>query len=289
MRRRAFLVLVSCILVPLPLAGLLFAAMRQPTPPAPQQTALIPVLPLDARRDLPTYERVCTADADCDPPLGCLQIQSEFRSECTDSRCMEDKDCPDEFACLSLKTQAGQRMVRRCSLVGERKEGERCAVLARSHRLGCARGLLCQAGWCGRPCQLEDPTSCPTGFFCSEGSDGPPSCLPTCEGRSCPEGQQCLPHAGGSSLCMRVIGPDCRKEPCPEDHLCRVMAPPQRPWEVRTECMQLCDRESPCPQGTICVRYECRRTCDPHAPSTCGPGLICGQRIPSDPWYCLPG
>jgi hypothetical protein len=289
MKWRALLVVLPCVLLPLPLAGLLVVAMRPSAPPSPQQTALIPLLPLDVRGSLPTYEHDCMTDEDCDPPLGCLRINSEYRSECTDSRCMEDKDCPDEFACIPVKTRKSQRLVRRCSLVGDRKEGEKCDVLARSHRLGCARGLLCQAGWCGRPCQLEDPTSCPTGFFCSEGREGPPSCLPTCEGRSCPEGQQCLPDEGGSSLCQQVVGPDCRKNSCPKDYDCRLMTPPQRPWEVRTECRQGCDRKIPCPGGTVCIRYECRRTCDPQNPSTCGPGLTCGQLNPSDPWYCLPG
>ena len=291
MRWRTFLILLPCILLPLPLVGLVFMAMWQPAAPAPREMNLIPILTQDVRRALPTYERVCNTDANCDAPLGCLRIESELRSECTDSRCMTDEDCPEAFSCIALKTRSGKSLVRRCSLAGERKEGEMCDSLATSLRLGCARGLHCQAGWCGRPCRPDDQSSCPTGFFCSEGSDGPPSCLPTCEGRSCPEGQQCTPDEGGASYCMRMSGPDCRQRQnrCPKDHACRVMSPPQRPWDVRTECRQLCDRKSPCPEGTVCLLFECRKVCTPQDPSTCGPGLTCGQRISSDPWYCLPG
>jgi hypothetical protein len=260
-----------------------------PATPGPRETNLIPMLPDDVRRAMQTYERVCNTDADCDSPLGCLRIESEWRSECTDSRCMEDKDCPDGFACLPVKTRSGKTLVRRCSLIGSRGEGEMCDVLARTLRLGCARGLLCQAGWCGQPCRLDAPSSCPAGFFCSEGTEAPPSCLPTCKGRSCPEGQQCLSLDGGASLCRQVQGLDCRKNPCPKDQVCRLISPPQRPWEVRTECRQECDMKTPCPEGTTCIRYECRETCDPQHPSTCGPGRTCGQYSPWDPWYCLGG
>lgn len=289
MRRRILLVALPCILIPLPLVGLILMAMSRQATPAPSETAVLPVLSLDVRRTLQTYERDCSSDADCDPPLGCFRIESELRSECTDSRCMEDKDCPEGFTCLAFKTRSGKALVRRCSLIGERKEGELCDPLATSLRLGCARGLLCQAGWCGRPCGTDDLSTCPTGFFCSEGREGPASCLPTCEGRSCPEGQQCTPDEGGASFCMRTIGPDCQHTRCPDDHVCRLMSPPQRPWEVRTECRQLCDKKSPCPEGTVCLRYECRRACDPREPSTCGPGLTCAHEYPSDPWYCMPG
>jgi hypothetical protein len=291
MRWRVLLLVLSCVLLPLPLVGLVFMTMQRPQVPTSLETKthLVPMLPMDALRALPTYGRLCNADANCDPELGCLLIESELRSECTDSRCMEDKDCPEGFSCLALKTRSGKAMVRRCSLIGDRKEGEACELLARSLRLGCARGLFCQAGWCGRPCQPDDPSNCPSGFLCSDGRDGPPSCIPTCKGRSCPEGQQCTPDEGGASFCMQVHGPDCRVTRCPEKHVCRLMSPPQRPWEMRTECRRRCDATKPCPEGTVCLDYECRQTCDPQAPSTCGPGLICGQYKPSDPWYCLPG
>lgn len=291
MKWRVPLIALGCALLPLPLLGLVYMALRPPPPPRPMETRanLIPALSLEVLRPLPTYGRLCTTDADCDPQLGCLHIESELRSECTDSRCMDDKDCPEDFTCLAFKTRSGKSLVNRCSLIGERKEGELCEPLARSVRIGCMRGLLCQEGWCGRPCQLDDPSSCPTGSFCAEGSEGLPSCLPTCEGRACPEGQQCTPDTGGASFCSQVHGPDCRETPCGKDQLCRLSSPPQRPWEIRTECRQLCDFKSPCPEGFVCLRYECRKACDPQGPPTCGPGLVCGQYKPSDPWYCISG
>jgi hypothetical protein len=291
LKSRALLLALLCIILPIPLVGLVLMASHPPRTPRPQaETRLIPMLPLDARRALPTYARNCNTVADCDPPLGCLFIQSELRAECTDSMCMKDEDCPEEFSCVSVKTQNGKALVRRCALVGHRKEGENCEMLALTHHLGCERGLQCQEGWCGRPCQLDDPSSCPTGFFCAEGREGPPSCLPTCKGRSCPEGQRCLRAAGGASVCRQLDGPDCTMNPCPEGHKCKLLSPPQRPWEMRTECRQGCDFETPCPEGLVCYRFECRKVCDPQGSSICGPGQRCGQRSPMDPgYYCLPG
>lgn len=291
MKWRVLLLILPCIVLPLPLVGLVLVAMQRPQAPTPLETKthLLPMLPVDALRALPTYGRLCNTDANCNPPLGCLFIESELRSECTDSRCMEDKDCPEGFSCLDHKTRSGKALVRRCSLIGERKEGETCEPLARSLRLGCARGLLCQEGWCGRPCRPDAPSSCPTGSFCADGRNGPPACIPTCKGRSCPEGQRCTSDEGGASFCALPPDPDCRETPCAKDHFCRLMSPPQRPWELRTECRRKCDSKKPCSEGYVCLRYECRQACDPHAPASCGPGLMCGQYKPSDPWYCMAG
>lgn len=101
------------------------------------KTSLIPVLSLDIRRDLETYGRLCNTEADCDPPLGCLFLESELRAECTDSMCMRDEDCPEEFSCVS--------------------------PLALTHHLGCERGLHCQEGWCVR----RSPTD--PGYYCLPG------------------------------------------------------------------------------------------------------------------------
>lgn len=288
---RALLLALSCVLLPIPLVGLVLMTSQLLRVPIPQaETSLIPMLSLDARRGLPTYARSCNTEADCAPPLGCLFIESELRAECTDSRCMKDEDCPEEFSCVPVKTRSEKALVRRCALVGQRQEGESCEVLALTQHLGCARGLRCQEGWCGRPCELDDPSSCPTGFFCAEGHEGPPSCLPTCKGRPCPEGQRCLRASGGAAVCRQLEGPDCTKTPCPEGHQCKLLSPPQRPWELRTECRRSCDFQTPCPQGFVCYHFECRQECDPQGTSTCGPGQICGQRSPTDPgYYCLPG
>ena len=249
---------------------------------------LIPVLPKDVRRTLPTFERDCSQDSDCDPPLGCF-IQRETRLHmCLDSKCETDAQCQPDEACVPLKTDSGRAVVRLCSLVGARQEGERCATLPHVPEEGCARGLLCQR-YCGRPCRLGDATSCPAGFSCSEGRQGPPSCLPTCEGLTCPEGMTCTSHGWGASHCARRIGPGCQERACPERHTCRLVEPPSRPWEFRTECFRQCDYRTPCPDGFFCHQFDCMKSCDPQAPGTCGPGLVCGRYHPAQPWFCIPG
>jgi hypothetical protein len=287
-RWRLVLTALSCLLLPLPLAGLLLISMSGPVTPAQRGPSLISMLSADARRALPTYDRACDTDADCDAPLGCLMTGSLRFKLCTDSTCATDQDCPENFSCVTLKTHGGKALVRTCSLMGERKEGERCRVLPTASRLGCERGLLCQ-GWCGRPCRLGEPSSCPEGFFCSEGPRGPPSCLPTCEGRTCPEGQQCLSRGSNASVCTEWVSEDCRRSPCPEGHFCKVLETPSRPWELRTECMRLCGKDTPCSEGFVCIDYQCRRACDPEHPASCGPGATCERNHPDDPWSCLPG
>ncbi len=291
MRWRIPLDVLTCILVLLPMGGLLFVAMLPRGRPAAQEAVILPVLSLDVRRSLLTYQRDCRSDADCEPPLGCFMAGHSGVSYCTDSTCAQNTDCLEGFACIPLKSTTGKSLVRRCSLVGHRKEGEVCRVPAHGLEDACEQGLSCQ--WrCGRLCRLNDPAGCPDGFFCLEGREGPPSCMPTCEGRPCPAGQQCIPRGieeDGVSVCGRVEGPDCRRDSCPRGQYCDVFEVPQRPWEVRTRCMQLCKKESDCPEESTCLAHQCRKPCDPREPSACGPGLTCGHYQPADPWYCIPG
>jgi hypothetical protein len=288
MLRRMLLVALACVFLLLPLVWLMSIAMLRASPQEGYAEKLLPMLPLNVQQLLPTYMRECQTDADCDPQLGCLVADGTSLQMCLDSTCETDKQCDDGFSCVPLKTVSGKSIVRTCALVGERKEGERCNVFPLVREDGCERGLLCQKR-CGRPCRLDDPSTCPVGFFCSDGKEGPPSCLPTCEGRSCPEGLQCLKRGRGSSICARVHGEDCRMNPCPDKQLCRVLETPQRPWELRTECRRLCLKDFPCPVGDVCVDSECRKACEPQAPETCDTGLTCGRHHPLDPWYCIPG
>jgi hypothetical protein len=286
--RRVLLVTLVCTLLLLPLVGLLSVTLLRTTPRDRWSEKLIPMLAPDVRQALRTYRRDCHTDADCEPPLGCLVKNSSPLHMCLDSTCETDRQCDEGFSCLPFKTVEGKAIVRTCALVGERKEGERCTVLPAVQHDGCEPGLLCQ-GRCGRPCRLDEPSTCPDGFFCSEGREGPPSCLPTCKGRPCPEGLKCLKRGSGASVCARVLGEDCRKNPCPEKHACRVLEPPQRPWELRTECRRFCDEDFSCPEGSFCLEYECRKSCDPQAAGSCGPGLTCGRHHPLDPWFCIAG
>ncbi len=285
--RRILVTLGICVLV-LPLMWILSRVGPSAIKPEERLQNLIPVLPKEVRRALPTFDRDCDRDADCDPPLGCF-VRGESRlSMCMDSKCETDMQCPEDMACVPLKTIAGAAMVRLCSLVGERKEGEQCTVLPLLPQEACARGLLCQ-GRCGRPCRLGDAESCPEGFRCSEGREGPPSCLPTCDDRTCPEGLTCMPRGRGTSTCSRVTGPDCRSESCPEGHWCLILEPPDRPWDLRTECKRMCGGDVLCPEGFFCHQLSCMKSCDPQRPDTCGPGLVCGHYHPEDPLYCIPG
>ncbi len=288
MLRRVLLGAFACFVLLSLWGWMFFVATSRSHQPAWQDSRLIPMLSPEARRSLLTYMRKCDTDADCESPLGCFVKNSSPFHVCLDSTCETDQQCDEGFSCVPLKTASGKALVRICSLIGERKEGERCGVLPAVREDGCARGLLCQRR-CGRPCRLDDPSTCPVGFFCSEGREGPASCLPTCKGRPCPEGFQCLPRGRGASVCARVQGDDCRKNPCPEKHACRVLEPPQRPWELRTECRRLCDDDFSCPEGSFCHEYECRKPCEPRAPEACGPGLTCGRYHPLEPWYCIPG
>ena len=288
MLRRILLVALASALLLLPLVWLMTIAIPWMNTQGRQSEKLIPMLSPDVRQSLLTYRRDCRTEADCEPPLGCLIKSFSPLHMCVDSTCETDAQCDEGFSCVPLKTTSGKAIVRTCSLVGERKQGERCRILPAVQHDGCERGLLCQ-GRCGPPCWMDDPSSCPSGFFCSESRSGPPSCLPTCQGRPCPEGLECLPRGKGVSVCARVQGEDCRKTPCPEKHVCRVLEPPQRPWELRTECRHLCDEDSPCPEGSFCLNYECRKPCDPQAAESCGPGRTCGRHHPLDPWYCIAG
>ena len=276
------------ILIPLPLVWLLWLTWQKPQQPSPVAT-FIPMLQPDHRRALLTYQRDCHSDAECDPPLGCISSSISQARYCTDSMCETDAQCPDGFACAPLKTLEGNRFVRACTLIGERKEGERCAVLPSNLQEGCTQGLLCQ-GRCGRPCQLDNPSSCPEGFFCSEGRQGPASCLPTCEGRMCPEGQQCISQGRRGSICATVHGEDCLQQPCPEGQKCVTLEPFHRPGEAWRECRQPCGgtSDSPCPEGTVCHLYQCIKTCEPEAVSSCEPGFTCTRRHDTEPWRCIP-
>lgn len=253
-----------------------------------QGANIVPMLTREERHRLLTYERDCRTDADCEPPLRCFFNDRISRSFCTDSKCMTDLQCPEDFACRTFDADNGKDRVRGCSLVGIRKEGESCRRLPDTRKYGCGRGLFCQAR-CGRPCRLEDASSCPAGFFCDDGPDGP-SCLPTCEGRTCSEGQRCVALWGRVSICARIHGPDCELTSCPEGLKCEVYDHLPPADELWMECLHGCGgkEDPPCPEGSACYLYRCRKSCDPQGPPVCAPGFVCGRQEPSQPWVCLP-
>ncbi len=280
-----------CILLPLPLVGLLSIPLLGPDlgqPHAPRPN-VVPMLTPGERQGLRTYKQECRTDADCDQPLRCFFNMLVQHSYCSDSTCMTDEDCPEGLTCQTWATRSGKSQLRICSVVGVRKEGEVCLLLPREREDGCERGLVCRDR-CGRPCRLEDPSTCPDGSFCEDDPSGP-SCQPTCEGRSCPEGQRCVSRGGRISICAQVLGQDCQLNACPQGQVCSVHEYPEHAHSVWMDCLQPCDMQGDptcCPEGTVCHLYRCRKSCTPEDPSVCGSGFKCGHR-PGEPWTCIPG
>jgi hypothetical protein len=295
MKWRMLLALLSGLLLVLPLAWLSFTVLfgSGTNTSTPQGKTLVPMLSPEERQRLLTYERDCETDADCEPPLRCFFSTRSMSRYCTDSRCVTDLQCKEGFVCRTQTTTRGEAPLRVCSLVGSRKEGEECLEHASSADYACEKDLLCQ-GRCGRPCQMEEPSSCPEGFFCHGGTDGP-SCLPTCEGRTCPEGQRCVvldrPRLQDRhvSLCARMYGQDSGQNPCPQGQRCVQRDYPEHPGSVWMECISPCGGGAPpCPEGTVCAMSQCLESCTPEDPSTCTPGFVCHRKTDQEPWRCVP-
>lgn len=287
---RTLLVALLGLALPLPLAWLLYTSLLGHTAgegSLPPGVRPLPMLTLEERLRLPTYERNCRSDADCDSQLRCFFNMLSQRSYCTDSLCMADGQCPEGFACRVLTTRSGEDVLRACSLVGIRGEGEACESLPRDREDGCKRELLCRDR-CGRACELNESTSCPEGYFCEEHPEGA-TCQPTCEGRTCPEGQQCVRRGDRVSICARVFGPNCQRSPCPSGQLCSVDAYPAVADAVWMQCMYPCGtpNDASCPEGTVCSFYGCRESCGTKDPLACAPGWACKGR-PGEPLTCVP-
>jgi hypothetical protein len=273
----ALTVLVGLLLLPL---GLILVFLLYPDPPQVREAR--PFLALDQARGLPTYGRDCLRPEDCDPLLGCLElVGTTGRGICLNTECETDSHCGLGEYCRTLRAMGDGPPVRRCDHPdGERAEGELCAVGLSYEQGRCATGLLCNRGWCGRPCNLQETSSCSEGFFCQQGLDGS-SCVPTCESRGCPDGLQCAREAGGIAVCARVRGSDCPDASCPTGSRCTFTNRrlTQTGLSLRMECIAPCGEKLPaCPSGRICVADRCLRTCDPQGPDTCYPEERCVHR-----------
>jgi hypothetical protein len=286
MRWRAPFIVLLILLLLLPLAWVIHVALLVGGT-SPPDAKIAPVLSPDERRRLMTYERACDGSGECEPPLGCFFNTQLLHKYCTDSRCKTDQDCQEGTVCLTFRSVKGGPRVRYCSREGLRKEGEPCIDVYDAREAGCIRELLCQSRRCGRPCRLEEPASCPEGFFCRKGPDGP-SCLPTCEGRACPDGRQCVQFEEGVSVCAEVHGRNCQRTPCPGEQKCSVRDSFEHPKEVWMTCLIPCGGgNSSCPEGFICQSQYCRKSCDPGIPEACGPHYKC-HRYKTGPWTCYP-
>jgi hypothetical protein len=277
------------LLIPVPLVLLLFAGMY-PEAPGLGGGRISPVLDVEQRTRRLTYHRECRDSSECDAPLGCVSDGRVWAEYCTDSRCMTDLQCPEGLVCRSVGTLGKGPLVRFCIPVGTRGEGARCDPLPSDKEEACGPGLLCggQDGWCARPCQNNEEKNCPEGFFCAD-VDPQPVCLPTCETRGCPEGQQCLRHQDGVSTCAMVYGTNCQQSVCPQGLECRMLDSFSQPDKVWMECVQGCGEGAPaCPEGLVCYMFRCRAPCDPQVPGACGKGFRCKRVMPERPALCWP-
>lgn len=290
--RRAPLVVMLGLLLPLPLILLLKSLWNAPLPSrevvltATGPVELSPVLSEEERRRLLTFERPCSRQEDCEPPLGCLSPDGR-RGFCAASQCMTDLQCNGNRTCRVVPTLGQGPRVRICVPAGQLSEGVPCHPLTMDEKVSCARGLVCN-DFCGRPCSPEAAAPCPEGFFCALGPAGP-ACAPTCEGRDCPAGQQCIRYPGGISMCAVAVGDDCQRTPCAEGQQCVASYSPGRAQWATLECELPCKGvDKRCPQDLLCHLDRCRRSCDPKGPEVCGPGRACNT-LPSEedgPWLC---
>lgn len=286
-RRTAQGVLVGLLLaVPL-MTIVVFAVQGGIRPRAPGVPTISPVLSVEERSKLVTYQRRCRKGEECEPPLGCLPDPRVFMAHCTDSECMTDAQCREGFTCQVLRTWGNSPRVRACIPLGVREAGQRCISIPVDREEACGSGLLCGASWCGLPCERERPEACPVGFFCADVTPGP-LCLPTCEARGCPRGQECIHFHQGTSVCARIHGANCQQSPCPSGQECEVLQREDRPGEAWMACVIPCGKpgQAACPAGLVCEYNACQTPCDPKGPNTCEAGFRCGRFASEGPWVC---
>jgi hypothetical protein len=196
------------LLLTLPLAWLFYVA----TPglgankPRTQDKTPVPMLSPEERRSLLTYGRNCETDNDCEAPLRCFFSSHTMSRYCTDSRCLTDMQCQEGFICRTQTVSNGDPL-RVCSLVGVRKEGEVCLAHSPSNDYACEQGLRCNSR-CGRPCELDEPSSCPEGTVCHQyrchkacAPEDPASCAPgfVCHQKTAKEPWRCVPAPRAAS------------------------------------------------------------------------------------------
>ena len=278
-RYKTVAIALIAALLPLPLILLISPSLYEDKP---SNSQAMPLFPADQARQLPSYGQDCLRSADCDPPLGCLERGETGRGTCLNTQCETNADCEPTEYCRSFVTLGNGLPLRGCDArEGQQIEGEPCDPGLAADYEHCIPGLLCNKGWCGRSCSLTEPSDCPAGFFCQQGLDGP-SCVPTCEGRTCPEGFQCAREAGGISVCARVRSGDCSGASCPEGSRCTFtdVRSSDAGISLRLECVVPCGEGLPaCPSDQFCLGSRCRLTCDPLRDGTCPTGQRCVHRV----------
>lgn len=213
----------------------------------------------------------CRDDADC--PRGQFCAFDIFdHVACSGHECARDEECRTGFVCRMTWNRTGGRGPRRCILAGKRKEGERCVDLPQSTSEACEPELRCNQLFCGRPCRIDDPSTCPAGYACRKGVDGA-SCLPSCQEGDCPFGETCVSFRT-FSFCAVVTGENCQERPCPAGQECRrVFA--GRSKEMAMGCFFPCDDEKSCPKDLICHFGMCEPRCHMSLDTPCPPATKC--------------
>ena len=279
------------MLLPLPLVWLVGLGGRAPWA-ASEPLEVSPVLSTEERYRLLTYGRACTRSAECEPPLGCLRNAATGKGACFDSECLTDLQCQEALRCRTLRSEGNGPLLRSCDVAsGERREGESCPTGLSLKERACQSGLFCNEGWCGRPCKLEEPATCPEHFACRPGLEGP-SCVPSCARQGCPAGQRCVDLDGVASQCGEVVGEWCQEAGCPEGFRCAILerrATAMGSARMWMECAHPCGEAAPtCPEGSRCMGDMCLRVCEQEKPQACRPGEACVKYPALDTGLCKP-
>lgn len=221
----------------------------------------------------------CTTDADCPLGQGCAANRKTRRFECMASECEVDVHCFPGHVCRAVtEGSTGAAPVRRCVPVGLRAEGEPCDLEPLSPTGSCQEGLHCVSSQCARPCQPQQPWSCPQGYTCKAGL-GSHGCVPDCRQWGCPQGQRCKALEDGHYQCLVAVVGECPEVPCAEGEYCNMdMARGRAAFWCARVCSPL--QPSSCPPGEVCGVGKgsisiCYPRCDPHNLDSCGPQHVC--------------
>jgi len=230
--------------------------------------------PADPNR-LPPADGICRDDADCPVGRYCTRVLESF--DCIPDACATDHDCRSGEVCRTVHNVMGRKGPRQCVLSGTRAEGERCRDMPQSRSEACRPELQCNFVYCGRPCRMAEPGTCPEGFVCHEGFDGP-SCTPSCKERGCASGQTCMRFGEAGSPgerweCAVLTGVNCSEQACPTGQTCAGGYFPNE-GRAAMKCMPRCGPEESCPRGSVCVDDACLKRCRA-TEDDCEPGTAC--------------
>jgi hypothetical protein len=234
----------------------------------------------------------CQTDSDCPAGKGCVANRETRRFECMESECEQDNHCFPGLVCRPVTSGTGGPVIRRCSPIGPRREGESCDILFVSSAGACLEGLVCHRGVCSAPCRPGEAADCPGGYTCEEGLNGA-ACFPDCRARGCPAGQQCKRLDETDHQCLERVQGECPETPCAEGEQCNFRLSRGRGifWCARS-CNPL--RAESCPADQLCgmggaTTSTCYRRCEPMDPEACGEGWRCST-VSEDltQWGCKP-